>query len=118
MNEENANLLDHNYHDSYLRGVEETDNKTTLVIDTDIHWHPGKPFTLITLVNADDKTRIEELVGGDENASMSIEEAVINRSDRSDRNFKLEIEFHSGANLEVRCYNFWTERVEEYRDYS
>jgi len=49
---------------------------------------------------------------------MSIKEAVITRSDESDKNFELEINFHSGTELEVRCYNFWTERVEEYKDFT
>lgn len=118
MTEENDNFLEHTYHDSYLKGVERKDNKTNLIIDTDIHWYPGKPFTLLTLVNANNVTRIKELVGGAKHTSMSIKEAIIKRSDKSDKNFKLEIDFHSGAELEVHCYNFWTERVEKYKDYT
>lgn len=95
MSKEKDNFLEHTYHDSYLKGVERKDNKTTLIIDTDIHWYPGKPFTLLILVNTDNVTRIKELVGGAKHTSMSIKEAVIKRSDKSDKNFKLEIDFHS-----------------------
>ena len=117
MNEE-ENFLNHNFHDSYVKGVEREDNKTTLIIDTDIYWRPGKPFTLLTLVNADNLIRIKELVGGSKNSSMSIEKAAVKRSDKQDKNFKLEIRFHSGAELESHFYNFWKERVEQYKDYT
>ena len=112
------NFLEHNFHDSYIKGVESQDNQTTLIIDTDIYWFPGKPFTLLTLVNVDNLIPIKELVGGSKHSSMSIKDAEITRSKKDEKNFKLEIDFHSGANLETHFYNFWTERVEEYKDYT
>jgi len=118
MAEDTENFLEHTFHDSYLKGVERRDNKTKLIIDTDIYWYPGKPFTLLTLVNADKVTRLKELVGGSKHSSMSIQKAVVERSEKNEKNFRLEIDFHSGENLEVHCYNFWTERTEEYRDYT
>jgi hypothetical protein len=117
VNEE-ENLLSHTYHDSLLKGMEIDDSQTTLVIDTDVYWCPGKPFTLLTLVNPDRTSRIKELVGGHEHTAMSISEASVQRSDRSDKNFCLQIEFHSGEQLEVCFYNFWEERVESYKDYT
>jgi len=118
MTKDNDNFLEHTYHDSYIKGMERRHNKTTLIIDTDIHWYPGKPFTLLILVNADNVVRIKELVGGAKHTSMSIGKAIIERSDKSDKNFKLEVKFHSGTQLESHCYNFWTERVEEYKEYT
>ncbi|MFB6100522.1 MAG: hypothetical protein ABEK16_04580 [Candidatus Nanohalobium sp.] len=112
------NFLEHNFHDSYLKGVEREDNKTTLIIDTDIYWFPVKPFTLLTLVNADKVTGIKELVGGQKHSSESIKEAKITRSGKDEKNFKLEISFHSGKELDVQFYNFWTERKEKYKDYT
>jgi hypothetical protein len=117
VNEE-ENLLSHTYHDSLLKGMEKEGNQTTLVIDTDVYWYPGKPFTLLTLVNPNRTTRTKELVGGHEHTTMSISEASVQRSDRSDKNFCLQIEFHSGDQLEVHFYNFWEERVESYKDYT
>ena len=115
---EDEKFLDHTFHDSYLKGMERNNNKVTLVIDTDIYWSPGKPFTLLTLVNAENITRVKELVGGSKHSSMSIDKAAVARSDKSEKNFKLKMKFHSGEDLELHFYNFWTERVEEYRDYT
>jgi hypothetical protein len=115
---EDENFLNHTFHDSYLKGIERQDNKTTLVIDTDIYWYPGKPFTLLTLVNPENITRVKELVGGSKHSSMSIDRATVTRSDKSEKNFNLNMSFHSGEDLELHFYNFWTERVEEYGDYT
>ena len=112
------NFLEHNYHDSYLKGMEEKENKTTLIIDTDIYWQPGKPFTLLTLVNAENTIRIKELVGGHKTTSFSIKKAEITRSEKAEKNFKLDIEFHEGVQVSVHWYNFWTERKEQYKDYN
>lgn len=117
MTEDEENFLEHTFHDSNLLDIEVEDNKATLVIDTDIYWYPGKPFTLLTLVSADKTIRIKELVGGNKRSSESIKQARITRSEESDKNFILELELHSGHEVEVSCYNFWTERKEQYKDY-
>lgn len=116
MSDDEENFLGYNFHDSYLKDIEIRENKATLVIDTDIYWSPGKPFSLLTLVNPGKLTRFKELVGGRKISSESIQKAVIKRSE--DNNFCLDIEFHSGREISVEFYNFWVDRVEEYKDYS
>lgn len=117
MKDDMENLLEHTFHDSNLLDIEREDNKTTLVIDTDIYWYPGKPFTLLTLVNADEVIRMREIVGRNKKSSESIKEARITRSEKSGKNFALQIELHSSPEVEIHCYNFWAERKEEYKDY-
>nr|EGQ40569.1 MAG: hypothetical protein J07AB56_12990 [Candidatus Nanosalinarum sp. J07AB56] len=117
MSEED-NLLNHTYHDCLLRGTERSDNETTLVIDTDVHRYPGKPFTLLTVVNIDDTGYINTLAGTHAHPTMSISKASVQHSDRPDKNFCLAMSFHSGERLEAHVYNFWEERVESYKDYA
>lgn len=114
---ESENFLEHSFHDSYLIDMETQDNRVTLVLDTDIYWFPGKPFTLLTLVNPDETVRAKELVGSGK-TSLSVEKAEIRRSEKDEKNFKLEIKFHGDATLELHFYNFWTERQEEYKNHS
>lgn len=111
------NFLDHTFHDSNLKDIENEDNKTRLIIDTDIYWRPGKPFTILTLANPDDTSRIKELVGGSKTSSGSINELKATRTDSDRKNFEIKINLHSGEEIEINCYNFWTERKEEYKDY-
>ncbi len=115
MGEEN--FLEHTYHDSILKAMERKGEKLTLVIDTDIFLYPGKPFTFLTMTHVDDYSRAKELVGGSKYSTESIYEAKMLRSEKHGKNFRLQMDFHSGRSLEVHCYNFWTERQEEYKDY-
>lgn len=115
---EDRNLLEHTFHDSYLKGVEKEENQTRLVIDTDIYLHPGKPFTILTLENVENPNRAKKLLKQNKGTSLSIDSAEITRSDKNGKNFKLDMKFHSGKGLELHFYNFWTERVENYKDYS
>lgn len=114
---EKESFLEHDFHDSYLIAMETRDNHLTLVFDTDIYWFPGKPFTLLTLVNPDETLRAKELVGSGK-TSLSVQKAVIERSERDEKNFRLKVDFQGNVELEINCYNFWTERKEEYKDYS
>lgn len=118
MSGEEHNFLDNTYHDSLIKGVERRDNKTTLIITNYIPFDPGKPFTLLTLVNADNITRMKWLFAGYKHKGVSVVKATAKESDEPGKNFRLEFEFHSGTELEVHCYNFWTERVEQYKDYT
>jgi hypothetical protein len=113
---EKDSFLEHDFHDSYLIDMEKRDNHLTLVFDTDIYWFPGKPFTLLTLVNPDETVRAKELVGSGK-ISLSVQEAAVERSG-GEKNFRLKVDFHGDAELEINCYNFWTERKEEYRDHT
>ena len=111
------NFLEHNFHDSFLKGAEREDRDVILIIDTDIHWFPGRPITLLKLVYADSISEVQELAAlQDFNHSTILEAKIIREKDRP-FNFKLEMQMASDLTLECKCYNFWTDRVEEYKDY-
>lgn len=117
MARDSENMLEYNYHDSFLKGAEREDRDIRLVIDTDIHWSPGKPITLLTLKNADNISELQEAAARQGVNQITIQQARIIRENEGHFNFKLELELISGHTVECRCYNFWTDRVESYKDY-
>ncbi len=117
MFEERENLLENDFHDSFLKGAEREGRDVRLVIDTDIYLFPGKPFTLLTLKYADNISELQDIPFRGGTVETSINEAKIFREDDGRFNFKLKMEMISGRKLQCKCYNFWTERIEEYKDY-
>jgi len=115
--EDSDNFLEHSFHDSFLKGVERDGRDVTLVIDTDIYWFPGKPITLLKLVYADSISELQDLAAKQGLNDTIIQKAKVVREDDGSFNFKLVVEMASGEVKECKCYNFWTERKEEYKDY-
>lgn len=115
--DKDENFLDHTFHDCKLRYLERRDNKTILTIQRDTHWYPGKPLTLLTLVNAENVKCLKEIIGGLKYKAISIEEAVIKRSSGKQEKYELIFNFHGGRECTLKCKNFWTERKEEYKGF-
>lgn len=112
-------LLNISLHDSYIVDIKAEKEKLIIAIMIDTYWFPGKPFGVLTLINPKGHEEFIESCDKNQDTGLTINGMEIRRKKFGGRTWPVvyaDIMDGEGKIYEIKCSNFWFERLEKYEN--